>query len=140
ITYLPITSLRSLGSHNFQRTSLRLSSAFEVHTCDELFVSWRKFLLHDEFVSFEYFALVIYVGGFELDLIICEFIAVVTSSDNPARICRRQFRTEFRVGDHNVLCGIRPPEHCDQAIAVLPYSKNEDDADKKQPPDDDPLP
>src|SRR5215510_7023817 len=110
-------SLRSLRSHNLQRTSLRLSSAFEIHTCDELFISWRKFLLHDEFVSFEYFALVIHVSGFQLDLIVCEFIAVITESDDPGRLCRRQFRTEFRVRDHDVLSGIRPPEHCDQAIA-----------------------
>src|SRR5215510_3134200 len=133
-------SLRSLRSHNLQRTSLRLSSAFEIHTGDELLISWRKFLLHDEFVSFEDFTLVIHVGGFDLDLIVCEFIAVVTESDDPGGLCRRQFRTEFRVRDHNVLGGIRPQEHCDQAVAILPYSKNEDHADKKQAPGDDPVP
>ena len=131
--------LHLLGAQHFQRAVLGHTTAFEIHAADELLVSGRELLLHDQFVSVEDFSLFVHVRGFELNLIVRELVAIIAESDNPGWFRSRQLRTEFRTGDHDIPGGIRTPNECHQAAAVLPDSENQNDSDKKQPSRNDPL-
>src|SRR5215467_13471256 len=126
-----IRLLHLLRAKHLQSTGLRRAAAFEINAADKLFISRRQLLPYDEFVTLEHSSLIIQVCGLELNLVVREFLAAVAETDNPGRLRSGQFRAEFHVSDHNVAARIRPLEQCDEAVAILPYSENENDPNKK---------
>src|SRR5262245_32115840 len=129
-----------LRAHHLQRSTLCGAPAFKIHASDNFFIARWNLLLHDQLVLLENLSLFIQICRLELNVIVRELLAVVAEADNPRRLDAGRFRTKFRVRDHDVARRIGPAQETDEAAAILPDAKKNDNADKNEASRDDPLP
>src|SRR5205085_1018479 len=74
------------------------------------------------------------------NLIVRIFVAVVVKADDPCGLRAGQFGTKFRMGNDDVLYGVRPQQHPGDVSAILPNAEQDDDSNKHQPAAENPLP
>src|SRR5206468_9648378 len=106
-------------SHDFQLATLGGSAGLKIDASNKFLIAGRELLPDRQLVHLESGSLFVKVGGFYLDLIVGELIAVIAQSNDPGGPCSGCFRRKPAPGKKNSAERLRAFKKAGKSAPVL---------------------